>query len=183
VIHTSHHTHYVIGAGANDPQKYDPNASRETLDHSIPYIVAAALLDGGFHHERSYPPHRATDRELIGLWQKITTLEDPEWTRRYHSAAPAEKAFGGAVTVTLDDGVEIHDEIAVADAHPLGARPFGRDQYVGKFRSLAEPVLPEAEVERFLEAALRLPSLSAGELGELTVVPARLATTTGRGVF
>ncbi|MCU1425494.1 MAG: 2-methylcitrate dehydratase, partial [Microbacteriaceae bacterium] len=38
VLHTSHHTHYVIGSGANDPQKYDPTASRETLDHSIPYI-------------------------------------------------------------------------------------------------------------------------------------------------
>ena len=34
-IHTSHHTHNVIGTGANDPQKMDPNASRETLDHSI----------------------------------------------------------------------------------------------------------------------------------------------------
>src|ERR1041385_6243040 len=31
-IHTSHHTHAVIGSGANDPQKFDPNASRETLD-------------------------------------------------------------------------------------------------------------------------------------------------------
>ncbi len=37
-IYTSHHTHYVIGSGANDPQKMDPNASRETLDHSIMYI-------------------------------------------------------------------------------------------------------------------------------------------------
>ena len=37
-IFTSHHTHYVIGTGANDPQKMDPNSSRETLDHSIMYI-------------------------------------------------------------------------------------------------------------------------------------------------
>ena len=42
-IYTSHHTHYVIGTGANDPQKMDPNASRETLDHSIMYIFAVAL--------------------------------------------------------------------------------------------------------------------------------------------
>ncbi len=84
------------------------------------------------------------------LWQSITTVEDPEWTRRYHSSDPAEKAFGGAVVVTLDDGVRIHDQIAVADAHPLGARPFGREQYVGKFRSLAQDVLPAAETDRFL---------------------------------
>ncbi|MBT3534291.1 MAG: MmgE/PrpD family protein, partial [Rhodospirillaceae bacterium] len=38
VIPTSHHTHYVIGTGAGDPQKMDPTASRETLDHSIMYI-------------------------------------------------------------------------------------------------------------------------------------------------
>ncbi|MEL6212296.1 MAG: MmgE/PrpD family protein, partial [Pseudomonadota bacterium] len=37
VLHTSHHTHYVIGTGSGDPQKMDPKASRETLDHSIMY--------------------------------------------------------------------------------------------------------------------------------------------------
>src|SRR5206468_3696988 len=35
VIMTSHHTHNVIGTGANDPDKMNPEASRETLDHSI----------------------------------------------------------------------------------------------------------------------------------------------------
>src|SRR5579862_9275869 len=49
-IHTSHHTHYVIGTGAGDPQKSDPNASRETLDHSIMFIFAAALCTGFWHH-------------------------------------------------------------------------------------------------------------------------------------
>src|SRR5882762_6520497 len=38
IIHTSHHTHSVVGTGANDPQKFDPKASRETLDHSAMYI-------------------------------------------------------------------------------------------------------------------------------------------------
>src|SRR5699024_2410159 len=42
LIKTSHHTHYVIGTGANDPEKMDPTASRETLDHSIMYIFAVA---------------------------------------------------------------------------------------------------------------------------------------------
>ena len=56
VIHTSHHTHNVIGTGSSDPQKMDPAASRETLDHSIMYIVAVALEDGAWHHERSYAP-------------------------------------------------------------------------------------------------------------------------------
>jgi 2-methylcitrate dehydratase len=170
VIHTSHHTHYVIGSGANDPQKYDPTASRETLDHSIPYIFTVALQDGSWHHVDSYRPERAGRADTVALWNKVTTTEDPEWTRRYHSLDPAEKAFGGRVEIELTDGSRIVDEIAVADAHPLGAKPFGRAEYVNKFRTLAADVLEEGEIVRFLSAAERLPKLAAGELGQLTVV-------------
>src|ERR1700753_3921579 len=134
VIHTSHHTHYVIGTGANDPQKMDPKASRETLDHSIMYIFAVALEDGGWHHERSYTPERAGRESTVALWRKISTVEDAEWTRRYHSRDPGELAFGGHVMVTLKDGSAIADEMAVADAHPAGARPFRRPDYIKKFR-------------------------------------------------
>lgn len=172
VLHTSHHTHYVIGSGANDPQKYDPTASRETLDHSIPYIFAVALQDGGWHHVDSYTPERAARPDTVELWQKITTAEDAEWTRRYHSEDPAEKAFGGRVEITLVDGSTIVDEIAVADAHPLGARPFARDNYIRKFRLLAEPVLTADEIERFLELVQRLPELTADEVRELNIVAA-----------
>ena len=75
-IYTSHHTHYVIGTGANDPQKMDPNASRETLDHSIMYIFAVALEDGAWHHVKSYTPQRAQKKSTVELWQKISTRED-----------------------------------------------------------------------------------------------------------
>ncbi len=170
VLHTSHHTHYVIGSGANDPQKYDPTASRETLDHSIPYIFAVALQDGGWHHVDSYLPERAARADTVELWHKVTTAEDAEWTRRYHSDDPAEKAFGGRVEIRLTDGSTIVDEIAVADAHPLGARPFAREDYIRKFRILAEPVLTPEEIERFLELAQRLPELTADEVRQLTIV-------------
>jgi 2-methylcitrate dehydratase len=169
VLHTSHHTHFVIGSGANDPQKYDPAASRETLDHSIPYIFAVALQDGGWHHVDSYTPERAGRPDTVALWHRITTAEDPEWTRRYHSTDPAEKAFGGRVVITLADGTVIEDEIAVADAHPLGARPFSRADYIAKFRLLAEPVLEPAEIDRFVALAERLPELSAEEVAQLTI--------------
>jgi len=172
VLRTSHHTHYVIGSGANDPQKYDPTASRETLDHSIPYIFTVALQDGTWHHARSYAPERASRPDTVALWRKVTTEEDPEWTRRYHSLDLAEKAFGGQIVITLADGSVLEDSIAVADAHPLGARPFGREQYVAKFRTLADGVLEEREVARFLDAAENLAELPAGELGRLNVLAA-----------
>lgn len=170
ILHTSHHTHYVIGSGANDPQKYDPTASRETLDHSIPYIFTVALQDGAWHHVDSYLPARAARADTVELWNKVTTAEDAEWTRRYHSEDPNEKAFGGRVEIRLTDGSTVIDEIAVADAHPLGARPFARADYVRKFRLLAEPVLEPAEIERFLALAERLAELTADEVGKLTIV-------------
>ena len=183
VIHTSHHTHYVIGSGANDPQKYDPSATRETLDHSIPYIVAVALQDGTWHHERSYAPERAQRSDTVALWRKITTAEDPEWTRRYHSTDPAEKAFGGRIEITTTDGRVITEEIAMADAHPLGARPFARAQYVEKFRTLAQDALEPGEIERFLEVVQKLPELAPEELGGLTLTarPGLLGTVRSPG--
>ena len=66
----------------------------------------------------------------------------------------------------------ITDEIAVADAHPLGARPFAREQYVNKFRTLAAGLVEEAEIERFLAAAERLPELEHGELDQLNIAAA-----------
>ena len=172
LIKTSNHTHVVIGSGANDPQKYDPTASRETLDHSIPYIFTVALQDGSWHHVDSYASERAARPDTVELWQKVSTEEDPEWTRRYHSLDINEKAFGGSVEITLADGTVITDEIAVADAHPLGARPFGREQYINKFRTLATGLVEETEIERFLAAVERLPELTAGELEQLNITAA-----------
>ena len=170
VLHTSHHTHVVIGTGSGDPQKFDPDASRETLDHSVMYIFAVALQDGAWHHERSYAPERAHRPDTIALWRKISTVEDPEWTRRYHSTDPAEKAFGAKAVVTLKNGDVIADELAVADAHPLGARPFERDQYVGKFVELADGVVDDAEQKRFLLTVEELASLKPGDVDRLNVL-------------
>ncbi len=169
VLHTSHHTHVVIGTGSGDPQKFDPDASRETLDHSLPYIFAVALQDGSWHHERSYGPERAHRPDTIELWHKISTVEDPEWTRRYHSVNPAEKAFGARAEVTLKSGEVISDELALADAHPLGARPFAREQYINKFAELAEDVVEPTEQQRFLSAVDSLADLRAGAVGALNV--------------
>jgi len=169
VIHTSHHTHNVIGTGANDPQKFDPHASRETLDHSIMYIFAVALQDGRWHHEHSYAPERARRPDTVALWRKIRTVEEPEWTRRYHSPDPADKAFGARVEIILENGGSIAAETAVADAHPLGAKPYTRADYLAKFHALTETVVPTAEQARFLNLAERLPELSAAEVAELTI--------------
>jgi 2-methylcitrate dehydratase len=169
VIHTSHHTHYVIGIGANDPQKMDPKASRETLDHSIMYIFAVALQDGTWHHVDSYAPKRAARADTVRLWHKIETTEDPEWTRRYRATDPNELSFGGRVEIFLRDGTRLEDEMAVANAHPLGAKPFGRDDYIRKFQILTDGIISTRESNRFLEAVQELPRMPAGDLHRLNI--------------
>jgi len=185
LIHTSHHTHTVIGTGANDPQKMDPKASRETLDHSIMYIFAVALQDGRWHHIDSYTPRRAQRPDTVRLWHKIETAEDPEWTRRYHSEDPNEKAFGGRVQIFLRDGTVIEDELAVANAHPLGARPFQRPDYIRKFQTLTDGLISAREANRFLAAVQDLAALPAGGLGALNVaLPAgRVTLSPVRAIF
>lgn len=169
MLHTSHHTHNVIGTGANDPQKMDPNASRETLDHSIMYIFTIALEDGAWHHVDSYTPERAGRADTVKLWHKIETCEDPEWTSRYHDSDPKRKAFGARVEITFKNGEKLIDELALANAHSDGARPFGRAEYIKKFETLTTDIITPEESARFLETVQNLPNLSGEELLNLNV--------------
>ncbi len=117
------------------------------------YIFAVALEDRTWHHDLSYSPERAHRPSTVARWHKITTREDGAWTERYNAPPPEDRAFGGRIVVKLDDGSTVEDEIAVADAHPRGARPFRRPDYVAKFRSLADGVVPDYEQDRFLGLA------------------------------
>ncbi|MBM3485031.1 MAG: MmgE/PrpD family protein [Alphaproteobacteria bacterium] len=187
VIRTSHHTHYVIGSGSGDPQKMDPKASRETLDHSIMYIFAVALQDGAWHHIRSYTPERAGRADTVRLWHKVATVEDPGWTKRYHEPDPNKRAFGGRVEITLKDGRVIADELAVANAHAAGARPFARADYIRKFETLTEGLISPGESRRFLDLVQRLPGLEAKRVAEINVVLDKATLThaerDNRGIF
>ena len=168
-IETSHHTHYVIGTGANDPQKMDPYASRETLDHSIMYIFAVALEDGAWHHIKSYSPQRARKKSTVSLWRKIVTRENKKWTRKYHDRDPKKKCFGGKVIIKMKNGSIISDEINVADAHPAGRKPFERKEYINKFLTLTSGIISKNESKRFLKSVQNLRKLKPKDLKSLNV--------------
>jgi 2-methylcitrate dehydratase len=187
LLETSHHTHYVIGTGANDPQKLDPDATRETLDHSIMYILAVALSDRKWHHVESYSKERAHRPSTVTLWHKIRTVEKPEWTQRYHDPDPTKRAFGGRLIITLEDGTQITGERAVAEAHPNGGHPWKWPDYMAKFHTLTRDVLGEAGRMDFYDAAKAVRTLKPGELDALLpalpegmVVP---SMPTGEGIF
>jgi 2-methylcitrate dehydratase len=168
-IYTSHHTHNVIGTGAKDPQKMDPNASRETLDHSIMYIFAVALEDGFWHHVKSYTPERAKQKSTVELWQKIQTFEDSEWTRKYHHPDPKQKCFGGKVVITMKDDSIISDELGLADAHPSGRKPFTRSNYIEKFKSLTDGTITISESRKFLKNVQNLKKLTSRDIQKLHI--------------
>ena len=168
-IYTSHHTHYVIGTGANDPQKMDPNASRETLDHSIMYIFAVAIEDGKWHHVKSYTKARAKRKSTIRIWRSIKTHEDKKWTKKYHDPDPRKKAFGAKVVITLKNGRKITEEQGVADAHPFGSRPFNRKDYINKFLTLTKDIINKKESDKFLKTVQNLKKIKAGQLYKLNI--------------
>ena len=168
-IHTSHHTHNVIGTGANDPQKMDPKASRETLDHSIMYIFAVALEDGKWHHIDSYASERANTKSTVELWKKIKTFEDKKWTKKYHDPNPNKKCFGGRIIIKMKNGSKIEEKIDVADAHPNGKNPFKRKDYIKKFKTLTSGIIEIDESERFLKDVQNLVNLNKTELSKLNI--------------
>ena len=170
VIRTSHHTHNVVGTGANDPQKMDPEASRETLDHSAMYILAVAWEDGAWHHVDSYTSERTHRPSTVRLWHRIRTEEVPEWTAAYHDPDPSRKKFGAEVVVVMKDDSQVVERLDNPNAHSFGARPFRRGEYVRKLRTLTAGLAEEGEIGRFLDLVDRLEGLSAGEVRELNLV-------------
>ncbi len=168
-IYTSHHTHNVIGTGSNDPQKFDPNASRETLDHSIMYIFAVALEDGKWHHINSYTKKRSNKKSTVNLWRKIKTYEDKVWTKKYHHPDPKKKSFGAKIILKMKNGAKIIESLEKANAHPYGSNPFQRSNYIEKFLTLTEGIIRIDESKRFLRDVQNLRKIKSGGLHKLNI--------------
>ena len=116
---------------AAEAEKWDPE-TRETADHSIPYLVAAAIRDGAVT-PATFAPSRIKDPALRPVIKKLTVVEEPEFTRRY----PAESCT--RVEVTTTDGQRVTAETS----HPKGhsRNPLTDTEVEEKFRGLAARVL------------------------------------------
>ena len=125
---------------ATEAEKWDPR-TRETADHSIPYLVAAALQDGGVT-PATFAPSRIQDPALRPLIKKLTVVEEPEFTRRY----PAEACT--RIEVTTTDGRRLSAETS----HPKGhsRNPLTDGEVEAKFRGLAFGALGPKRCDRLL---------------------------------
>lgn len=124
--------------------------------HPVVYVFAVALQDGVWQHEQSSTPQRSQRVDTVDLCQRISTVDHP-----------AGMVLGARATITMKSGAVISDELAVPDAHPLGAHPFQRSDYIAKFTELAEGVIDRREQQRFLDVVTCLNDLRRGTLGML----------------
>ena len=87
--------------------------------------------------------------------------------------------------ITLKNGKKIAEEQGVADAHPYGARPFKRKNYINKFLTLTENILSKKESDRFLKIVQNLRKLKSGQLNKLNieVKKSKLKRNLRKGIF
>ena len=149
------------------------------------YIFAVALEDASWHHVNSYKKSRANKKSTIKIWKSIKTHEDKKWTKKYHDPNPKNKSFGAKVIVTLNNGKKIREEIDRADAHPYGARPFKRQNYINKFLTLTQGILDKKESNRFLKTVQNLRNLKVGQLHKLNIEvrKSKLKRNSKKGIF
>ena len=89
------------------------------------------------------------------------------------------------MVVTLNNGKKITEELDRADAHPYGARPFKRQNYINKFLTLTEGILDKKESKRFLKVVQKLKNLKSGQLDKLNIVvkKSKLKQNNKKGIF
>jgi 2-methylcitrate dehydratase len=126
--------------------------AREHADHSIPYVVARALLDGDVKAD-DFEPNRFREPRAIELLRKVTLRSEPSLTSANREAA------GAYIEVTLRNGTVLRAEVP----HPPGSmqNPATDPMLARKFLSLSEPVLGRARAEKAMEVILRADSLAS----------------------
>jgi 2-methylcitrate dehydratase len=144
-VSTYHFAWFEIGSGA---EKWRPT-TRETADHSMPYVVAAVLIDGRYS-DATFAPERLTDPATLELMTRITISEDAEFNRRYPASLPCR------MTVTLKNGERKTAELS----NPIGHhdRPMTDQQLLDKFRGLAGRKLPPSRLQAVLDRVWRIDS-------------------------
>ena len=126
----------------SEPEKWSPK-TRETADHSLPYITARAMFDGDITNE-SFAPEKFGDPKILAFMQKIKVSEDPVLTARMGAAVPTR------VTAILADGQRISREVDYAPG--FAERPMNRAEVERKFRGNVGKRRSQQQTDAILEA-------------------------------
>jgi len=130
VIVQTHEAGYSILG--KDREKWHPS-TKETADHSLPFIVGMALLKGTVDNE-TYSNENLSSREVLSFLRKVRVEEDPRLTELYPS-----KGMANRVTLTLKGGRKVASEVVVPRGHPLN--PMTKADVEAKFLRLSRRFL------------------------------------------
>ena len=134
---------------SKQPEKWDPH-TRETADHSIPYLVVAALLDGEIS-EKTYTPERYRDPQVLALLKKVTLEKDSAYTRQF------PKTFNCLIEVTGKSGQKWTQHRKNPKGHP--SNPMSDDEINDKFLILVRDMLNPKKAQDILKLLWRLEEL------------------------
>lgn len=134
------------------PEKWDTDLTRETADHSIPYSVAAAIVDGEVTPAQ-YAEDRLRAPEIHAVMDRITVEENEDLTahRRDHP-----RHIPSITRITVD-GTEYSTRVDSPLGHP--ERPMSDEQVRAKFEDNCRPLLSATQVEAALDACESLDAL------------------------
>jgi 2-methylcitrate dehydratase len=133
----------IIG---RDPEKWRPQ-TRETADHSFPYCVAVALLDGKVTL-RSFEKKRMRDPALQALMQRVRVVAPPDFVGRYPQAIPTR------VTVRIRSGKEYLQQVDYPLGHPRN--PMSDHDVEDKFRRLVAGELDRTRARKVIDLVWHL---------------------------
>jgi 2-methylcitrate dehydratase len=132
----------AVAMMGGDPTRWAP-ANRETADHSMPYVIAIALLDGEIT-ARSFSPGRLTDPAVAGLMRKVRVSECAELSARFPEAAP------GRVSIRMSSGEVLTQEISYPKGHVRN--PMNDAEVEDKFRMLFRGHGNESQCKTILQS-------------------------------
>ena len=130
----------------SDPSKYDPR-SKETADHSLPYVIAAALVDRQVT-PLQFTPEKIMDPAIRAQLKKVKVVADPEIEKVF----PALQRV--VVTIRTADGKEFTRQLDYPKGDPRN--PLSDKEVEEKFAALAEGVLSPAQQRRVIEGVWSL---------------------------
>ena len=133
----------------SDPSKFKPK-TKETADHSLPYVVAAAVADGNVLPS-SFSDEKLKDPRIWDLLGKINVIADPEIDAMFPGVKRAR------VTITTNQGDAHTAQVDNAKGSPLN--PMSDEEIISKFRANAGTVLSKEQQDKVIDLTWRFDEL------------------------
>jgi len=131
---------------------------KEQADHSLPYLLAVALLDGDVMPAQ-FKPERIIKPDVQGLLKKVSVRPNHEYTEEYPKKMPAK------ISVRLQDGSVIEHE--VQDYPGLASHPFTWEDAIHKFDTLVAGRVDEGLSAEIKDAAHSVENIQVRDLMKL----------------